>query len=293
MQLQAAPVQMIDGELKKEFEKIKSALRSDNGRVELPISSSRRIRADGYEVVDPQTAAIISGGYDIPILFPESRERPQEGVSLYRNEGELYLARTDQNDRLLASTVQFIGDIRSILLVLALISVLVSVVAHGIASVFLKRYLALRQVRLPSIDEALRTGEGPAIEFKRSVSFEIENSVSQFLQTATAFANSGDGAIFIGVEDDGKIKGVDARSVKEKDRLTDRIHRVVRERIRPAPPISVHYVELRELMVCVVVVARGDERLYFLDGVVYIRDGASDLKARPEIVNKLLAEFAI
>jgi predicted HTH transcriptional regulator len=36
--------------------------------------------------------------------------------------------------------------------------------------------------------------------------------VEQILQTVAAFANSGDGTIFIGVGDEGQIKGISAAS---------------------------------------------------------------------------------
>jgi predicted HTH transcriptional regulator len=39
-------------------------------------------------------------------------------------------------------------------------------------------------------------------------------------------------------------------------------------------------------------VPRGDDPLYFLDGVIYVRHGSADVKAQPELVRRLLEEFA-
>ena len=70
------------------------------------------------------------------------------------------------------------------------------------------------------VQEALRLGEGESIEFKRSISFDSAGSVEQILQTVAAFANSGDGTIFIGIEDEGQIKGIPAAGPKERDQIS-------------------------------------------------------------------------
>jgi len=44
--------------------------------------------------------------------------------------------------------------------------------------------------------------------------------------------------------------------------------------------------------VCTLFVPRGEEPLHFLDGVIYLRYGSSDIKAQPEMVKRLLAAHA-
>ena len=39
-------------------------------------------------------------------------------------------------------------------------------------------------------------------------------------------------------------------------------------------------------------VARGEAPVYMLDGVVYLRQGSSDVQAQPDDIISLIAEFA-
>ena len=112
------------------------------------------------------------------------------------------------------------------------------------------------------------------------------------MQTVAAFANSGDGTIFIGIENEGQIRGITAAGPKERDQLSQRIYQLVRQRIKPTPSIRVEFVNVRGYTVCTIIVPRGEEPLHFLDGVIYVRYGSSDIKAQPEIVKRLLAAHA-
>jgi predicted HTH transcriptional regulator len=62
--------------------------------------------------------------------------------------------------------------------------------------------------------------------------------------------------------------------------------------LQESPAIHVEFVELRGLEICTVFVPRGEEPLYFLDGVILVRYGSADIKAQPEIVKRLLAAHA-
>jgi ATP-dependent DNA helicase RecG len=138
----------------------------------------------------------------------------------------------------------------------------------------------------------LDSGEDTNVEFKRSISFDSQGSAEQILQTVVAFANSGSGTVFIGIEDDGKIKGLKLETAQEKDRLSQRIYQAVRQRIKPLPLIQVDFVDVRGITVCRIFVPCGEEPLYFLDGVIYVRHGPTDIKAQPEIAKRLLTAYA-
>jgi len=113
--------------------------------------------------------------------------------------------------------------------------------------------------------------------------------VEQILQTVAAFANSGDGTIFIGIENEGQIKGISAASPKERDQLSQRIYQLVRQRIKPTPSIRVDFADVRGYTVCRLFVPRGEEPLHLLDGVIYLRYGSADIQAQPDMVKRLLA----
>ncbi len=282
---------LIDTNLKEQLVKIQDSLREKSGKVELPSSAQRKV-TDGYEVVDLDTDKILSGGYWLPVFLPPHNPVPREGSSFYRDKTTLYVVRADSNDRLLAVAMQSIGEVSSITALFGLLFAVTGAVGYIAATTFLRKYFLFSQARSHTVQEALRLGEGESIEFKRSISFDSASSVEQILQTVAAFANSGDGTIFIGIENEGQIKGIPTAGPKERDQLSQHIYQLVRQRIKPTPSIRVDFADVKGYTVCTVFVPRGEEPLHFLDGVIYLRYGSSDIKAQPEMVKRLLAAHA-
>jgi hypothetical protein len=283
----------IDAALRQQLEKIAGALQQEDDRVSFGEPSRRRIAADGYVVLDMRTNAIIFGGYSLPMYFPRTRPLPETGTTLYRQDRELHIVRADSNGRLLAVNTERVGDLLSLLIVLVLIIAVGFAVAYRSGMTFLRRYFVLTDRSAQNAADALRLGEGPTVEFKRSISFDVQNSVDRVLETVAAFANTADGTIFIGIEDNGNIHDLHLDGTKARDALAERIHQAVRHRIRPAPLIQVDFVELKSRTLCRVYVPRGEQPLHLIDGVIYVRDGAADIKASPERVWRLVQEYAI
>ena len=283
----------IDAALRLELDKIAGALRQEGGRIEFGGPARRRIAADGYVVLDLATNEVLYSGYSMPMYFPRSRALPGPGTSLYRHGRQLYAVRADSNDRLLVVNTDQVGDLLSLLVLAALILAGGFSVAYTSGMTFLRKYFVLTGSSAHSLADALRLGEGLTVEFKRGISFEVQNSVDRVLETIAAFANTANGTIFIGIEDNGNIHGLRPDGAKGRDALAERIHQAVRSRIRPALLIQVDFVEAEGLTVCRVFVPRGEQPLYVIDGVIYVRDGASDIKAPPERVLKLIQEYAV
>jgi hypothetical protein len=248
---------------------------------------------DGYQIVDLATDRLITGGQQIPIYFPQSKPLPAEGTSLQRDKGKMHLVRTDTSGQLLAVTSYEIGDVNVLTALFAALFIISAIAAYGSGISFLRKYFILGQMRAPSVDEALRLGEGLSIEFKRSLQFDNLASVEQVLQTLVAFANTNGGIILIGVDDEAKVKGITLEGPKQRDVFSSRIYTIVRQRVRPTPSIQIEYAEIRGFNVCRILVPRGDDPLHFLDGIIYVRYGASDIKAQPEIVKRILTQWAL
>ncbi len=291
--LPAPPTALIDQQLQSQLSNIKRALREPNVPREFLIPKLEKIALDGYEIVDVSSGEILAGGYWIPVYLPRGGPLPARGFRFYRNKRDLYLIRTDVSEHLLAVSTYHIGEWPSLIALFVMLFFISIVVARFSANRFLRRYFVLRQTGSCTVEEARRLGEGPSIEFKRNIAFESPNSTEQILQTVTAFANTGDGTIFVGVDDAGKITGIEIDGLKEKDRFSHRLHQIVRDRIKPVPLIQVSFEDIRTLTICSVFVPRGEEPLYFLDGVIYVRDGSSDIKAQPAIVKRILAEHIV
>jgi hypothetical protein len=281
----------IDAKLKEQLAKLEASLTESSGQLELPDAATRRI-TDGYEVVDLSTNEIVRGGYWIPVYLPHNVPVPTQVSSFQIQNHELYVTEIDATERFLAASSQSIGNVWSLAALFGLTFLLAASGIYISGSTFLRKYFVFSQARPRTVDEAVKLGEGLTIEFKRSISFEIPNSIDQILSTVAAFANSCDGTIFIGIEDDAKIKGIKLDGPKQKDQMAQRIYQTARQRIRPTPWIQVEFAEIRGFVICTIFVPRGDEPLYFLDGTIYVRYGPTDIKAEPEIVKKLLIAHA-
>ncbi|HME31190.1 MAG TPA: ATP-binding protein [Terriglobales bacterium] len=282
----------VDSQLKEQLAKIADVVRENNGVLEVPTRAVVKLPMDGYEVVDEQTNAILAGGYWLPVFLPADVTYPSDGTSFLLGDGKLYMTITTENERLIAVSTYLIGEWPSLMAVFALLFLLAGLFAYLAATTVLRRHLLFSQTTPANVADALQKGEGPSVEFKRSISFEVPNSVYQLLQTVAAFANTGDGSVFVGVEDDGKVKGVPLENQKARDSLSHRLYHAIRERIRPTPSVRIDFIEAAEHTVCRIFVPRGDDPLYFLDGVIYVRHGSADVKAQPELVRRILEEFA-
>lgn len=231
----------------------------------------------------------------LPIFFPDGAVLPHPGRQLLIQNGELYVVQTDTDGRLVATSLTSIGP----LFWIAVVGVAVFVISSGMGWMFSRRFLrgyfALRALRVPTLQEALSSGEGQTIEFKRRLSEDPSRertAEDEVLKSIAAFANTNDGTIFIGVDDTGKIVGLDL-DFKQRDRLEQKIRQLARNRIKPTPPIQVDFEAVQSLNVAKIIVARGDDLAYLMAGVIYIRHGSGDVQAQPEDLRRLISEYAI
>jgi predicted HTH transcriptional regulator len=153
-----------------------------------------------------------------------------------------------------------------------------------------KRYLT----PFSPVEQALRIGEGHRVELKRGISQDEARAggvSDESLKSVAPFANTSDGVILVGADDAGHVKGSDL-DFKGRDARERRIYQLVRTRIKPTPPIQVAFEELRGMLIGKISVARREAPVYMLDGVVYLRQGSSDVQAQPDDIISPVAEFA-
>jgi predicted HTH transcriptional regulator len=65
----------------------------------------------------------------------------------------------------------------------------------------------------------------------------------------------------------------------------------VRNRIDPVPPLDISFEEISGVTVTRIAVARGDAQAYFMNGIIYVRYGSTDVQAGPEDLKRLVMEF--
>jgi len=277
---------LVDATLRAEAEKL--SLGSPNAK------SARGAAVDGYEIVESRTQKVSDWGPWLPIFLPHEAKLPRPGASLYVAKGDLFVVQTGTDGRLLATSLVLVGSVYW----LGILGIATFIVGSATASAFGRRYLrtyfALMTVRVPSLEDALKTGEGQKVEFKRGLSADLEQqkrAEEELLKSVAAFANTNDGVIFIGVDDGGRVVGLDL-DFKQKDRLEQKIRQLARHRIRPIPPSQVGFEDYRGLVVAKIVVARGDAPAYLMGGVIYVRSGSSDVRAQPEDLKNIILAYS-
>lgn len=123
------------------------------------------------------------------------------------------------------------------------------------------------------IEGRLRLGEDSRTEFKGVAASNFDADVGDLARAVAAFANSGGGQIFLGVEDDSRLTGVG--TVAQADALMRKVSQACRDRLRPAIACEVTKALVRETLLLVVdVPGFAPDRPYLVDGVLYIRDGS-------------------
>ena len=128
--------------------------------------------------------------------------------------------------------------------------------------------------------------EGPMVEFKREFS-------KRALKTVVAFANTNGGVLYLGIEDDGSVCGLD-----DPDAVLLAVTNAIRDSVKPNPSMiaECEKVEFEGKTVVGVRVERGVDRPYYLadkgmrpEGV-YVREGAASYMAcEAEIATMLKA----
>ena len=122
---------------------------------------------------------------------------------------------------------------------------------------------------IPKLKFILERGEDSRTEFKEKAEAGLD-------RTMTALANSSGGRIYVGISDDGKIKGVEVTN-----RLKSRIEDIAKN---CDPKILVSLKELKKEKILIVEVPESKDKPHKCSSGFYIRSGASSQKlTRDEI----------
>lgn len=125
--------------------------------------------------------------------------------------------------------------------------------------------------------------ESERIEYKKLMVDDIYKEV-------IAFANTDGGVIYIGIDDQGNLTGID-----NVDETYTRLTNGIRDAIHPDVTMFVRYV-LQENKVIRIEVGEGSSKPYYLKAKgmkpngVYVRQGASSVQASPEQIRQMIKE---
>jgi hypothetical protein len=241
-------------------------------------------RLDGWAILDSTTGVPRVWNGELPGRFPGN---PDGGSRIHTTNGRLYLVRRDQIGNLLAVGVGPIADIWSIVAAIIGTLIIITPVAYWMCRTGFRRQFVMAGRRPVTIVEALRSGENSKIEFKRNV-----GDREGLLRAVTAFANSNDGNIFVGIGDNHRVEGLNVPSFEERDRFVTSIQNAIRDRIRPNPFIDIAFEKIEGKTVARIFVPRGDQPLYCCDGRPYVREGPQSIAADGSKVARIVMEFA-
>jgi len=281
----------VDAALKREADKIAASLSAEPTAVG---PARNGFSADGFQVVNSKTKRVVQQGPWVPAFLPKGTPLPAPGFSFYTYDDELYIAQTDTSERLLATSFVQIGGIWWMVCSCVVGFVVASIIARALSRKYLRNYFAMSVIRVPDLEEAIRTGEGQSVEFKRGMSDDENRAGSveeELLKSIAAFANTNDGVIFVGIDDAGHVKGL-GLDFTQKDRLERKINQLVRNRIRPTPPVQIMFQDMRGFVIARIAVARGEAPAYMIGGTIYVRHGSSDVQAQPEDMVRLVSQYA-
>ncbi len=131
---------------------------------------------------------------------------------------------------------------------------------------------------LPTICES---GESSSIEFKD----RFPEQGHRLAQELAALATSGGGAVFVGINNNGEIVGVDAPDADSRDDLVERAQGIVSQ-VRPVLRVEIVLAIRAGNTVLVLRVPRQSEPVFYYDHRPYIRDGRRSRPATPDEVKE-------
>lgn len=123
-------------------------------------------------------------------------------------------------------------------------------------------------------------GETQGVEFKA----EIPKQVSNLAKEIAGFATSNAGRIVIGIDDDGRISGLDAMAQKSRAKLVERIEGLCANSVRPAITPGIKFAVYAGKVVMVIEVPKGSAPIYYSANIPYLRQITATRPLTPEEV---------
>lgn len=251
---------------------------------------------DGYAVMDEfGEIKNVIGGVPIRVKLNKPSEMQNERVLFEHFDSKEYAVLTRQvaqNGYRPGARVIAFDDITDEAAVLglygrlsAITAVVVWVIALTIIAIFLVRSEITRRQQEISLEDALTAGEGPNIEFKAGV---VDRAITQAM---AAFGNTDSGNLFLGVNDNAEVVGLDdAETPKERDVWQQKISSWAREAIQPPLLVYPKFFVYQGKVVLRLFVPRGSAVAYMVQREAFVRHMASVRKAAgPEDFQTILS----
>ncbi|MFN6380663.1 MAG: RNA-binding domain-containing protein [Flavobacteriales bacterium] len=129
------------------------------------------------------------------------------------------------------------------------------------------------------IKNLIKQGESGQLEFKEIVRKE------DIAKTLCAFLNADGGTVLIGVNDNGKIIGVD-----QADKSVAELKQYLFQSIIPEAPVTISKETIGPKEILLIKVWNGSKPPYIFNGEIFFRRGSKTVKATPADISKLITE---
>lgn len=126
-------------------------------------------------------------------------------------------------------------------------------------------------------------GESRQVEFKD----QIPDKIRKLAKEIAAFASTDGGRIYLGVNDDGRIDGIDESQMISFDRLQQGIASITSDLVKPALSVKVEQYRVGDKVIVQINVPKGSEPVYYIRNIPYIRVLTTSRPATPLEVKKL------
>jgi hypothetical protein len=133
-----------------------------------------------------------------------------------------------------------------------------------------------------------KDGEGQELEFM----VKCPDHPHDLAKEVAAFGSSNPGTIFLGVNDEGEIVGLDGvATIKDRDRLQTRVETICANSVSPPLITRTSFEEYDNNRVLRIEVPKGPEPVYFSNDRPYVRHGSLSRPARPQEVTELVRRW--
>jgi hypothetical protein len=282
------PVETLEKELKKFGSTLSEAVRTKPSDISNYINAF--IVLDEFGEVESAL-----GGIPLKIKLNFTSDIPNDRVYITRLRGKDYALWRHPIRARGAPPIGFIlafddvGDRNKVLNIYKRFNVAIGAAAWLVAVLGAAMYSiaeeAQRRKQEVSLEEALRNGEGQTIEFKAGI---LDRTLANVV---AAFSNTNAGNIFLGVNDNAEVVGLDERTPKDREQLQQKIRNIAAQVVKPAAFVRSTFMQHGAKTVLRIFVPRGNEPIYLVDGVPYIRYMAAVVKASPEELQAIIRRW--
>lgn len=136
-----------------------------------------------------------------------------------------------------------------------------------------------------NLPEIRSKGEGINVEFKE----RIPEQAQRLGKELAALGTSGGGAVYLGINDNGELVGLDASDGEARDDIALRVQGIVQS-IKPALRVEILFAVDNDKTILVVRIPQQEEPVYYYEDRPYIRDGRMSRPATPqEVKDRILS----